>query len=95
LQNEACKIAPNELADEGINPEEIKHFDEVITRLKSYSNARQTAGIDQKDIHPPHWRTADQSRLPEEKHARPSGYTVPTQSSGILLQVQSCGKCYL
>jgi hypothetical protein len=48
--NEARKIAPNELADEGISPEEINHFDEVITRLKSYSYARQTAGIDQKDI---------------------------------------------
>lgn len=48
--NEARKIAPNELADEGISYEELNHFDELITRLKGYSNTRQTAGIDQKDI---------------------------------------------
>jgi len=47
---EARKIAPNDLADEGISTEELNHFDEVITQLKSYSNAHQTAEIDQKDI---------------------------------------------
>jgi hypothetical protein len=48
--NEARKISPIELTNEGISPDEIMQFDSVLTQLKGYSNARHTAGIDQMDI---------------------------------------------
>jgi len=48
--NEARKVPAVELTNEGITPDEILLFDNVLTRLKGYSNTRQTAGIDQKDI---------------------------------------------
>ena len=47
---EARKVASTELAKEGITADEITRFDNVLTQLKGYSNTRQTAGIDQKDI---------------------------------------------
>ena len=47
---EARKVSPDELANEGITPDEITQFDDALTQLKGYSNTRQTAGIDQKDI---------------------------------------------
>ena len=48
--SEARKIPPIELTNEGIGPDEINRFDSALTQLKSYSNTRKTAGIDQKDI---------------------------------------------
>jgi hypothetical protein len=48
--NEARKVSPSELTNEGITPDEITRFDDVLTRLKGYSNTRHTAGIDQKDV---------------------------------------------
>ena len=48
--NEARKVSPDELANEGITPDEITQFDDALTQLKGYSNTRKTAGIDQKDI---------------------------------------------
>ncbi|MBV5282336.1 MAG: hypothetical protein JZU53_07870 [Paludibacter sp.] len=48
--NEARKIVPSALINEGITPDEITQFDNVLTKLKSYSNTRHTAGIDQKDV---------------------------------------------
>jgi len=48
--NEARKVSPSELTNEGVTPDEITRFDDVLTRLKGYSNTRHTAGIDQKDV---------------------------------------------
>lgn len=48
--NEARKVPPIELTNEGITPDEIMRFDDVLTQLKGYSNTRHTAGIDQMDI---------------------------------------------
>ncbi|HZK69719.1 MAG TPA: hypothetical protein VFC36_09035 [Paludibacter sp.] len=48
--NEARKVSSSELTNEGITPDEITRFDDVLTRLKGYSNTRHTAGIDQMDI---------------------------------------------
>jgi hypothetical protein len=48
--SEARKVSPADLANEGITPDEITRFDNVLTQLKGYSNTRKTAGIDQKDI---------------------------------------------
>lgn len=47
---EARKVPPMELTNEGITPDEINRFDNVLTQLKGYSNTRHTAGIDQKDV---------------------------------------------
>lgn len=48
--NEARKVSPIELTNEGISPDEIIRFDDMLTQLKGYSNTRHTAGIDQMDI---------------------------------------------
>lgn len=48
--SEARKVAPMDLTNEGITPDEITRFDNALTKLKGYSNTRQTAGVDQKDI---------------------------------------------
>jgi hypothetical protein len=48
--SEARKVSPADLANEGITPDEITRFDNVLTQLKGYSNKSKTAGIDQKDI---------------------------------------------
>jgi len=48
--SEARKVPARALASEGITPDEITQFDTVLTQLKGYSNTRQTAGIDQKDV---------------------------------------------
>lgn len=47
---EARKVPARALANEGITPDEITRFDNVLTQLKGYSNTRQTAGIDQQDV---------------------------------------------
>jgi len=48
--NEARKVPAADLTKEGISADEITRFDNVLTRLKGYSNTRHTAGIDQMDI---------------------------------------------
>lgn len=48
--NEARKVSPPDLTNEGITPEEITQFENALAQLKGFSNTRQTAGIDQKDV---------------------------------------------
>lgn len=48
--SEARKISPPDLSNEGITPDEITQFENVLTQLKGYSNTRHTAGIDQQDV---------------------------------------------